>query len=129
MPPSPRVPTIGVVGNKVTFKIQGRMYQTGAVAPSAASTLTEAQANELIRTGQATPLQNSYLDQFPWTNLQSDENSRSISSSCSSVSFDQWCAFHSIQRGHREEQERAAQRMVDTANALRALKPKPHLNG
>ena len=43
--------------------------------------------------------------------------------------FDLWVAFHSIQRGHRQEQELAAQRMVDTANAIKALKPPQHLNG
>ena len=67
MPHSPRVPDRGVTGTKVTFTVNGRQYQTGAVTPADASTLTEAQANELIRTGQATPLQNTYLDQFPWT--------------------------------------------------------------
>lgn len=64
---SPRVPTIGITGNKVTFIINGRMYQTGAIAPSQATTITETKAHELINSGQATPLQNSYLDQYPWT--------------------------------------------------------------
>jgi len=43
--------------------------------------------------------------------------------------FDLWVAFHNIQRGHRQEQELAAQRMVDTANAIKALRPAQHLNG
>ena len=59
---------VGVTGNKVTFQVNGRTYETGAVTPAAASTLTIAQADELIRTGKATPLQSSYLNQFPWTN-------------------------------------------------------------
>jgi hypothetical protein len=36
--------------------------------------------------------------------------------------FDCWCTFHGIQRGHREEQERAAQRMVDAANSIKAFR-------
>ena len=34
--------------------------------------------------------------------------------------FDCWVAFHSIQRTAREDQERAAQRMVDAANSVKA---------
>lgn len=36
--------------------------------------------------------------------------------------FDCWCEFHGIQKGHREQQELAAQRMVDAANTVRAFK-------
>lgn len=45
--------------------------------------------------------------------------------------FDCWVAFHSIQRGHRAEQEVAAQRMVDAANTVKAFRaPAPvTLNG
>mgnify|MGYP001617055942 CR=1 FL=1 len=45
--------------------------------------------------------------------------------------FDCWVAFHTIQRGAREEQERAAQRMVDSANAVKAWRQAPPeaLNG
>ena len=45
--------------------------------------------------------------------------------------FDCWTAFHSIQRGHREQQELAAQRMVDAANTIKAWRQKPPavLNG
>ncbi len=44
--------------------------------------------------------------------------------------FDLWVAFHSIQRGHRQEQELAAQRMVDAANTIKAMREKPVvLNG
>ena len=43
--------------------------------------------------------------------------------------FELWVAFHGIQHGHRQEQERAAQRMVDTANAIKTLKGPQHLNG
>lgn len=42
--------------------------------------------------------------------------------------FDCWVAFHSIQRGHRQEQELAAQRMVDAANSIKAMR-RPPLNG
>lgn len=45
--------------------------------------------------------------------------------------FDHWVAFHSLQRGAREEQERAAQRMVDCANSIKAWRQAPPdtLNG
>ena len=43
--------------------------------------------------------------------------------------FDLWVAFHSIQRGHRQEQELAAQRMVDAANSIKAAREPQHLNG
>ena len=45
--------------------------------------------------------------------------------------FDCWVAFHSIQRRDREQQELAAQRMVDAANTIKAYrKPQEHgLNG
>ncbi len=43
--------------------------------------------------------------------------------------FDLWVAFHSIQRGHRQEQELAAQRMVDAANSIKAAQAPVHLNG
>lgn len=34
--------------------------------------------------------------------------------------FDCWLAFHRIQHGHRQEQELAAQRMVDAKNTILA---------
>lgn len=43
--------------------------------------------------------------------------------------FDCWCAFHEIQLGNRQQQERAAQRMVDQAKVVRAMRPKETLNG
>lgn len=45
--------------------------------------------------------------------------------------FDCWMAFHGVQRGHREQQELAAQRMVDAANTVKAWRQKPpeQLNG
>lgn len=45
--------------------------------------------------------------------------------------FDCWVAFHGVQRGHREQQELAAQRMVDAANTIKAFRqPAPQvLNG
>ena len=33
--------------------------------------------------------------------------------------FDCWVAFHAIQRGAREDQERAAQRMVDASHSVK----------
>lgn len=45
--------------------------------------------------------------------------------------FDCWVAFHSLQRGAREQQELAAQRMVDSANTIKAWRQEPPrtLNG
>ena len=43
--------------------------------------------------------------------------------------FDLWIGFHAIQRGHRQEQELAAQRMVDAANSIKAAREPQHLNG
>jgi len=45
--------------------------------------------------------------------------------------FDLWVAFHSIQRGHREQQEFAAQQMVSAANTIKAFRAPPPqvLNG
>jgi hypothetical protein len=38
--------------------------------------------------------------------------------------FDCWCAFHEIQLGNRQQQERAAQRMVDAAALVKSLRPR-----
>lgn len=45
--------------------------------------------------------------------------------------YDCWIAFHSIQRGARQEQEIAAQRLADASNSIKALRtPRPMvLNG
>ena len=45
--------------------------------------------------------------------------------------FDCWVAFHSIQAGHRQQQELAAQRMVDSANTIKTYRGQPAqaLNG
>jgi hypothetical protein len=40
-----------------------------------------------------------------------------------------WVAFHEVQMGQRQQQERAAQRMVDAAHHVRSLMPKDELNG
>lgn len=64
---SPKVSGAGALGNKAVFIVAGKAYQTGAVAPANAATLTMAQAEALIASGQATPLQDTYLDQYPWT--------------------------------------------------------------
>ena len=43
--------------------------------------------------------------------------------------FEQWVSYHGMQRNALQAQELAAQRMVNTANAISALKAPQHLNG
>jgi len=64
---SPKVSNIGKSGANVVFTVAGTTYQTGALSSATAATLTVAQAEALIASGQATTLQSSYLAQFPWT--------------------------------------------------------------
>ena len=63
---SPKLATVGVSGSKVVFVLHGKSYTTGALTPGQAP--TEAQANALIASGQATPDANNYVAQFPWSN-------------------------------------------------------------